>query len=91
MNQDEMAVRIENIEVRQDKMEKRQDDLEQLTNAVSVMQNEQEHIKEDLGEIKGDVKTLVDKPAKRWESVVEKAVTFIVAAVVGYLLSGGTM
>lgn len=91
MNQDEMAVRIENIEVRQDKMEKRQDDLEQLTNAVSVMQNEQEHIKEDLGEIKGDVKTLVDKPAKRWESVVEKAVTFIVAAVVGYLLSGGTV
>lgn len=90
MNQDEMAVRIENIEVRQDKMEKRQDDLEQLTNAVSVMQNEQEHIKEDLGEIKGDVKTLIEKPAKRWDSIVMTSITVVVGALVGYLLSGGT-
>lgn len=91
MNQDEMAVRIENIETRQDKMEKRQDDLEQLTNAVSVMQNEQEHIKEDLGEIKGDVKTLVDKPAKRWDGIVDKIIMAVVGALVGYLLSGGTI
>ncbi|KXL53367.1 hypothetical protein CLNEO_13380 [Anaerotignum neopropionicum] len=91
MNQDEMAVRIENIEVRQDKMEKRQDDLEQLTNAVSVMQNEQEHIKEDLGEIKGDVKTLIEKPAKRWDSIVMTSITVVVGALVGYLLSGGTI
>lgn len=90
MNQDEMAVKIDTLEVRQDKLEKRQDNLEQLTNAFSVMQNEQEHIKEDLGEIKGDVKTLVDKPAKRWDSVVEKALTVIVGLLVGYLLSGGT-
>lgn len=90
MNQDEMAVKIDTLEVRQDKLEKRQDNLEQLTNAFSVMQNEQEHIKEDLGEIKGDVKTLVDKPAKRWDSVVEKVLTVIVGLLVGYLLSGGT-
>lgn len=44
-----------------------------------------------LGEIKGDVKTLVDKPAKRWDSVVEKALTVIVGLLVGFLLSGGTM
>ncbi len=44
-----------------------------------------------LGEIKGDVKTLVDKPDKRWDSVVEKALTVIVGLLVGFLLSGGTM
>ena len=37
-----------------DRMEKRQDNLEELTNAFSVMQNEQEHIKTDVGEIKDD-------------------------------------
>lgn len=91
MNHDEMSVKIDNLEVRQDKLEKRQDNLEQLMNSFSVMQNEQEHIKEDLGEIKGDVKTLIDKPAKRWESVIERTITVIVGALVGYLLSGGTM
>ncbi len=98
MNTDEMAVKISEIDSREksntkriDKIEERQDNLEQLTNSFSVMQNEQEHIKEDLGEIKGDVKTLVDKPAKRWESVVEKALTVVVGLVVGYLMSGGTM
>ena len=33
------------------RMEKRQDNLEELTNAFSVLQNEQEHIKTDVGEI----------------------------------------
>lgn len=32
-----------------DRMEKRQDNLEELTNAFSVLQNEQEHIKTDVG------------------------------------------
>ncbi len=91
MNSDEMAVRIENVETRQDKMEKRQDNLEQLTNAFSVMENEQKHIKQDLGEIKDDVKILVDKPAKRWDSAVDKAITVVIGLLVGYLLSGGTM
>ncbi|AMJ41682.1 hypothetical protein [Anaerotignum propionicum] len=91
MNHDEMSVRIENVEVRQDKLEKRQDNLEQLTNAFAKMETEQSYIKKDVGEIKADVKALAEKPAKRWESIVEKAITFIVAAVVGFLLSGGTM
>ena len=41
-----------------DRMEKRQDNLEELTNAFSVLQNEQEHIKTDVGEIKDDVCTV---------------------------------
>jgi len=74
---------------RMDVMEKRQDNLEQLTSAFSVMQKEQEYIKEDVKEIKTDVKTLAETPAKHWESVVERVITVVVGAVVGYLLSGG--
>lgn len=86
-----MAVRIENIEVRQDKLEKRQDNIEKLTEAVSVMQNEQKHTNEKVDRIELNVDKLVEKPAKRWESVVEKTITVIVGALVGYLLSGGAM
>ncbi|WMI81955.1 hypothetical protein [Anaerotignum sp. MB30-C6] len=98
MNQDEISEKLIEVDQRSksnkhriDSMEKRQDNLEQLTNAFSVMQKEQEYIKEDVGEIKADVKILAEKPAKRWESVVDKAVSVVVGAMVGYLLSGGRL
>ncbi len=96
MNQDDMAEKLVEVEARSkrnekrlDKMEERQDNLEELTKAFSVMQNEQEHIKTDVGEIKDDVKQLVSKPAKRWDSIVDKGIAVIVGAVVGFLLNGG--
>ncbi|WP_352400939.1 hypothetical protein [Anaerotignum sp.] len=98
MNQDEISEKLVEVDQRSksnkhrlDSVEKRQGNLEQLTNAFSVMQKEQEYIKEDVGEIKVDVKTLAEKPAKRWESIVEKIVTAVVGAIVGYLLSGGRL
>lgn len=98
MNQDEISEKLVEIDQRSksnkhrlDSMEKRQDNLEQLTNSFSVMQKEQEYIKEDVGEIKADVKSLAEKPAKRWESIVERVITVVVGAVVGYFLSGGRL
>ena len=70
-------------------LEKRQDNLEELTNAFSVLQNEQEHIKTDVGEIKDDVKQLVSKPARRWDGLVDKGIAVVVGAVLGFLLNGG--
>lgn len=96
MNQNEMSEKLVDVEARSksntkriDKLEERQDNLEELTKAFSVMENEQKHIKTDVGEIKEDVKQLVDKPAKRWDGVVDKAIAVIVGAVVGFLLNGG--
>lgn len=98
MTQDEISEKLVEVDARSksnkhrlDAMEKRQGNLEQLTNAFSVMQKEQEYIKEGVGEIKADVKSLAEKPAKRWESIVERTITVIVSAVVGYLLSGGQL
>lgn len=95
MNQEEMAVRISEIDSqgksntkRIDKIEERQENLEKLTEAVSVMQNEQKHTNEKVDRIELNVDKLVEKPAKRWESIVEKAITVVVGALVGYLLSG---
>ncbi|AMJ41878.1 hypothetical protein [Anaerotignum propionicum] len=98
MNQDEVSEKLVEVDQRSksnkdrlDKLEERQGNLEQLTNAFSVMQKEQEYIKEDVREIKADVKILAEKPVKRWESVVERVITIVVGAVVGYLLSGGQL
>lgn len=60
-----------------------------LTKAFSVLQNEQEHIKTDVGEIKDDVKQLVSKPAKRWDGLIDKAIAVVVGAAIGFLLNGG--
>ncbi len=96
MNQDEVSDKLIEVDQRSksnkyrlDKLEERQDNLEQIANAFSVMQKEQEYIKEDVREIKEDIKILAERPAKRWDTIVERVITVIVGAVVGYLLSGG--
>ena len=98
MNQDEMSEKLIEVDQRSksnkhrlDKMEERQDNLEQLTSAFTKMETEQSYIKKDVGEIKADVKTLAEKPAKRWDSIIERVITVVVGAVVGYLLSGGNL
>lgn len=73
-----------------DGMEKRQDNLEEhWQTRFSVLQNEQDHIKTDVGEIKDDVKQLVSKPAKRWDGLIDKAIAVVVGAAIGFLLNGG--
>lgn len=93
MDTEEIAFRIATLEQseqetqhRIERLEERQDNLEELTRAFSVMQNEQEHIKDDIGEIKEDVKQLVSKPAKRWDGMIDKAITVIVGAFLGFIL-----
>ncbi|MGM9917616.1 hypothetical protein [Anaerotignum sp.] len=63
--------------------------MEKLTNAVTALKTNQENLEEDVGEIKADVKKLVEKPAKRWDGVVDKGLAVIVGAIVGFLLNGG--
>lgn len=68
-------------------MERRQDNLDDLVASVAVMAKEQEHIKEDVTEIKDDVKTLADKPGKRWDGLVDKVVWAVCAAVIAFVLA----
>ena len=94
MTIEDIAVRLQATDARAcsntkrlDKIEQRQDNLDQLVQSVSVMANEQEHMKNDIGEVKADVKTLIDKPGKRWDNIVEKIILVFVAGMVTYLLT----
>ncbi|MBQ7873623.1 MAG: hypothetical protein IJ306_00465 [Oscillospiraceae bacterium] len=69
-----------------DKLEEEQKELRNLTKAVSRMVVEQKNMREDLVEMKGDVKQIKEKPAKRWDALAEKVLMLVIAAVVAWML-----
>lgn len=74
-------------EHRIDNLEKRQDNLDELVSTVKVLAVREENVENDVKEIKTDVKALNEKPAKKWEGLVDKIILTIAAAVIGFLLS----
>lgn len=72
---------------RLDDLERRQDNLETLAGSVAALAEREKRMESDVQEIKTDVKALAAKPAKKWESVEEKVLLTVVAAVVGYILA----
>lgn len=71
---------------RLDEVEKRQEDITDLVRSVAAIAQKQTDMDADMKEIKADVKSLSGRPAKRWDSVVEKALLTIVAALVGWVM-----
>lgn len=74
-----------------DKMEERQEALDKLATSVALMTQEQKAIKEDILEVKKDVKSLTSLPAKRWNEVVEKIVWLVIGGAVAALLAQAGM
>ena len=72
-----------------DNLEEEQKELRNLTNAVSQMVVEQKNMRDDLTEMKDDVKQIKEKPGKRWDMGAEKVLTLVIAAVVAWMLTRG--
>lgn len=72
---------------RLDELERRQDNLDDLVSTVKVLAVREETVENDVKEIKEDVKMLASKPGKMWDSMMEKIMLTIAAAVVGYILA----
>lgn len=70
-----------------DNLEKRQDDLDELVGTVKVLAVKEESVESDVKEIKNDVKSLTGKSGRIWDSIVEKIIMIIVAAIVGFILA----
>lgn len=71
---------------RLDEVEKRQDDLETMATAVSVLAEREQRVESDVKEIKADVKTLAEKPGKRYDALVDKVIWAVLAAVIAFIL-----
>lgn len=83
----EVEERAKSNSHRLDDVEKRQDNLDDLVSTVKVLAVREENVETDVKEIKNDVKSLTNKPAQRWDRMVEKVIWAVVAAVVGFMLA----
>ena len=72
---------------RLDEVEKRQDNLDKLVATVEVLAVKESNVENDVKEMKGDIKLILNKPAQKWDNLVEKIMLTIAAAVIGFLLS----
>ena len=95
MEMEDIAVKLAAIDSRSKSnehrigdLEKRQDDLDQLVASVAVFAKEQEHIQADVKEIKADVKALAEKPARRWDGLMDKIILVLAGAFIAWLASG---
>ncbi len=94
MTTDELAVQLNDVENRAksnshriDQIQKKQDALDQLASVMAGQQKDIEHINRDVKEIKGDVKSLMDLPGKRWNEIVSAVVVAIAGALAGGVLT----
>jgi predicted nucleic acid-binding Zn-ribbon protein len=83
----ELEQRCKSNTHRIDKLEQRQDNLDKLITSVEVLATKQNDMETDIKEIKCDVKSLAEKPGKRWEGLVEKIAWMLMAALIGFALS----
>ena len=99
MNEQEMAVKLAEVDARSKSNTHRLNDVEEkvdtLATAVEVMATEQRHQTETMAEIKTDVTALgtkVDaiekKPGKRWDGMVDKFLYGLVGVLAGALGAG---
>ena len=76
-------------ESRIEKLETDQKALSELALSVQELATNQVNMKDDLTQIKKDVRSLITLPTKRWNSVVDKVITLLVGAFVAWLLTSG--
>lgn len=72
---------------RLDIIEQKQTEITDLISSVKVLAEREQNVENDVKEIKVDVKNLTGKSGKRWDSIVDKAITMIAAAVITYCLA----
>lgn len=72
---------------RLEEVERRQADLGELVSTVKVLAVREEQVETDVKEIKADVKSLTNKPAEKWDSVVNTIITVAISAIVGFILA----
>ena len=70
-----------------DELSERQNDLDKLVSTVAVLAEREKNIESDVQEIKVNVKSLTDKPGKKWENLTSQIISLLAAAVIGYILA----
>ena len=72
---------------RLDKLEENTEAISKLATSLEVMAIQQEGMSKTLDRLDAKVEHIESKPAKRWETITEKVILMIVAALVGAALA----
>lgn len=83
----EVESRSKSNQHRLDKVEQRQDEFGELITSVKVLAEREQNVENDVKEIKDDVKSLTNKPSKRWDSIVDKIIFTVIAGVIAFVLA----
>ena len=70
-----------------EKQDKKIENIYDLTSSVKQIATEMKAMREDVNKIDDRVKTIEDKPAKKWDGAMSQIISIIIAGVVGFLLS----
>ena len=94
MTNEEVAVKLEDHEHEISALKHRMGGVEQstqalhrLATAVEVMATKQDTMSKSMDKLAGKVEALEAEPGKRWKFVVEKAIYFVIAAVMGFIMA----
>lgn len=61
--------------------------LHQLATSVAVMAEQMKTMNASVAALTGEVEEIKEKPGKRWESLVEKIIWAVAAALLGFVLA----
>ena len=94
MDNADLAVKLQKVDDRSQrnegrikKLEETQTALNELALSVKELATDQVNMKKDIVEIKTDVKALNEKSGKKWDSLMDKIILTVAAALVGFFLS----
>lgn len=83
----ETADRTLRNEGRIKKLESEHEVLQKLATSVAVMTEQMKTMNTNVTTLSGKVDKLEEKPGKRWESLIDKIVMGIAAALLGFILA----
>lgn len=83
----EVEERTKSNQHRLDKLEETTEAINKMAISIEKMAMKQDTMNGNITKLTNDVETLKSEPGKRWKFVVEKAIYFVVAAVVGFFLA----
>jgi hypothetical protein len=72
---------------RLDKVEASTEAINKMAISIEKMVMKQETMNGSINKLTTDVEALKAEPAKRWKFVVEKAIYFVIAAIMGFFLA----
>lgn len=83
----EVEERAKSNSHRLDKLEESTEAITRLATSMEVMAERQEKVADTVGKLDRKVTALEEKPGKRWDSLVDKIVWAIAAALIGFVLA----